>query len=70
MTERSIIIVIFFCIAAHNTIKKMGSTDDSFCLKWNDFHTSVTASFADLRRESDLFDVTLICGDQTIMAHR
>ena len=48
----------------------MGSSDDSFCLKWNDFHTSVTASFADLRREADLFDVTLICGDRSIMAHR
>ncbi len=48
----------------------MGSADDSFCLKWNDFHTSVTASFADLRSEADLFDVTLFCEGRQMQAHR
>lgn len=47
------------------------SPDDSFCLKWNDFHTSVTSSFADLRAESDLFDITLVCeGGKNLQAHR
>jgi len=47
------------------------SPDDSFCLKWNDFHTSVTSSFADLRAESDLFDITLVCeGGRNLQAHR
>lgn len=46
------------------------SPDDSFCLKWNDFHTSVTSSFADLRDESDLFDITLVCEGGNIQAHK
>lgn len=48
----------------------MGTLEDSFCLKWNDFHTSVTASFADIRNDADLFDVTLICDGKPVMAHK
>ena len=33
----------------------MGAVDSElFCLKWNDFQTSLTTSFAELRAESDL----------------
>ena len=54
------------------------STDETFCLKWNDFHASVASSFADLRRERDLLDVALVCGgddgeegeDACLDAHR
>ena len=28
--------------------------EEAFCLKWNDFHTSLTSSFLELRAESDL----------------
>ena len=45
-------------------------TEDAFCLKWNDFHTSVTSSFAELREESDLLDATVVCEGQTVRAHK
>lgn len=45
-------------------------TEDAFCLKWNDFHTSVTSSFAELRDESDLLDATVVCEGQTVRAHK
>ena len=52
----------------------MGSSVDSeseaFCLKWNDFHTSLTSSFAEIRQENDLLDVTLICEGQAVQAHK
>eukprot|EP00095_Tigriopus_kingsejongensis_P001909 maker-scaffold726_size105808-snap-gene-0.25 protein:Tk01909 transcript:maker-scaffold726_size105808-snap-gene-0.25-mRNA-1 annotation:"hypothetical protein TcasGA2_TC012869" len=48
----------------------MGSSEDTFCLKWNDFHTSITTSFTDLRREKYLFDITIVCDGQHFQAHR
>lgn len=47
----------------------MGS-EDAFCLKWNDFHTSVTATFADLRNEHDLTDAIIVCEGQAMKAHK
>ena len=48
----------------------MGSSE-KFCLKWNDFQTNVSKTFAQLRRESGLFDVTLVTNDQQqVSAHR
>ena len=44
---------------------------EKFCLKWNDFHSNVTKSFINLRREEDFYDVTLVCDDQKqISAHK
>ena len=58
----------------------MGSTSnqgENFCLKWNDFASSVSGSFQSLRTRADFFDVTLACGEgrtgrsnRTIRAHR
>jgi hypothetical protein len=46
-------------------------SSDKFCLKWNDFQTNISASFQDLRRDTDFSDVTLTCdGDTRIEAHR
>ena len=36
---------------------------DKFCLKWNDFQTSVTNSFSKLRKDDDFYDVTLVSDD-------
>ena len=47
----------------------MGSssaTEDAYCLKWNDFHTSITASFSDLRNESDLLDAVIVVEGQQV----
>ena len=44
---------------------------DKFCLKWNDFQTSVTNSFSKLRKENDFYDVTLVSeDDQIIRGHK
>ncbi len=44
--------------------------EEAFCLKWNDFPTSLTSTFAELRNESDLFDATIICEGQALRAHK
>ena len=47
------------------------STMEKFSLKWNDFQTTVSNSFKLLRREKDLFDVTLVSDDhEQIQSHK
>uniref|UniRef100_A0A0K2UN98 BroadZ1like [Tribolium castaneum] n=1 Tax=Lepeophtheirus salmonis TaxID=72036 RepID=A0A0K2UN98_LEPSM len=48
----------------------MGSTEEAFCLKWNDFQKSVTSSFAELRRDSDLTDITIVVEGTHLKAHK
>ena len=44
---------------------------EKFSLKWNDFQANVTKSFGILRRERNLFDVTLVSdSEEHIPAHR
>ena len=44
---------------------------EKFCLKWNEFETSIRESFKTLREEERLFDVTLATDDgQHIQAHK
>ena len=44
---------------------------EKFCLKWNDFQTTVSQSFGIFRKEEDFFDVTLVSDDQVqIKAHK
>ena len=44
---------------------------EKFCLKWNDFQTTVSQSFSQLRKEEDFFDVTLVSDDEVqIPAHK
>ena len=44
---------------------------EKFCLKWNDFQTTVSQSFSSLRKEEDFFDVTLVSDDEVqIPAHK
>ena len=44
---------------------------EKFCLKWNDFQTTVSQSFGKLRQEKDFFDVTLVSDDEKqIQAHK
>ncbi len=48
-------------------------TSENFCLRWNDFESSVSGSFKELREQSDFLDVTLAAGDGqgcTLRAHR
>ena len=39
-------------------------SSEKFCLRWNDFARNVSHSLSNLRRESNLFDVTLVCDDK------
>jgi len=43
---------------------------DKFCLKWNDFESSISSAFRDLRVEKDFLDVTLCCDNEQIQAHK
>ena len=44
---------------------------EKFCLKWNDFQTTVSQSFSLLRMEEDFFDVTLVSNDNLqLKAHK
>jgi len=44
---------------------------EKFCLKWNDFQTTVSQSFGILRQEEDFFDVTLVSDDEVqVSAHK
>ena len=44
---------------------------EKFCLRWNDFQSTVSQSFAVLRKEQDLLDVTLVSDDEVqIPAHK
>ena len=44
---------------------------EKFCLRWNDFQSTVSQSFAVLRKEQDLLDVTLVSDDEVqISAHK
>ena len=47
----------------------MGSTE-KLCLRWNDFQGNISSVFRDLKEEKDFSDVTLICADQQVEAHR
>ena len=38
-------------------------TSEKFCLQWNDFKVNATSSFANLREDKDLTDVTLASED-------
>ena len=39
-------------------------------LKWEDFQTNLQESFRELRSDFDFTDVTLVCEDQIIKAHK
>ena len=45
--------------------------DEKYCLKWNDFQTTISGSLSLLRKEEDFFDVTLVSDDQKqVKAHK
>ncbi|XP_023327406.1 protein tramtrack, beta isoform isoform X5 [Eurytemora carolleeae] len=48
----------------------MVSEAEKFCLKWNDFETNLSRAFSELREEKDFFDVTLVCEDNQLDAHK
>ena len=44
---------------------------DKFCIKWNDFNTTILQSFKLIKEEKDFFDVTLVSEDnQQFQTHK
>ena len=43
---------------------------EKFCLSWKDFSINSSLCFQELRREEELFDVTLACDDHQVEAHK
>ena len=52
----------------HQVEVKMSS--EKFSLKWNDFESNLSKAFEEIRNEKDFFDVTLVCEDTQIEAHK
>ena len=47
-----------------------GSEKNLFCLTWNNFEENVSKAYQEIREEGELFDVTLVCDDGQIDAHK
>jgi len=45
-------------------------TTEKFCLKWNEFETNLSLAFKDLQQTGELFDITLICDENQLQAHK
>ena len=43
---------------------------EKFCLRWNDFETNISDAFRELREAKDFFDVTLVCENEQVQAHK
>ena len=41
-----------------------------FCLKWTDFETNIQSSFRQVRISDEFTDVSLLCEDDEVKAHR
>jgi len=46
------------------------TSSEKFCLRWNDFESNISQAFRELREEKSFFDLTLVCEDSQIMAHK
>jgi len=45
-------------------------SSEKFCLRWNDFESNISLAFRELRDDKDFFDVTLVCDDEQLQAHK
>ena len=45
-------------------------TSEKFCLRWNDFESNINEAFRDLRESNDFLDITLVCENEQIQAHK
>ena len=45
-------------------------SSEKFCLRWNDFESHISGSFKEIRDAKDFFDVTLVCEEEQIQAHK
>lgn len=61
----------FSSLRSRNTHESvtMGDTQH-FCLRWNNYQSSITSAFENLRDDEDFVDVTLACDGKSLKAHR
>merc|ERR1712192_36750 len=50
--------------------KSSTMNSEKFCLRWNDFETNISDAFRELREAKDFFDVTLVCENEQVQAHK
>ena len=43
---------------------------EKYCLKWNEYERNLSTAFQELMRDGEFFDVTLVCQDTQIQAHK
>ncbi|KAF4521900.1 hypothetical protein B566_EDAN008374 [Ephemera danica] len=43
---------------------------DQFCLRWNNFQSNIVTALDSLKSEEDLVDVTLVCEEHSVKAHK
>ena len=48
----------------------MASGSETFCLQWNEFGTNISESLNSVRNDKEFFNVTLLCEDNQIEAHK
>ena len=49
----------------------MGSSNDSFTLRWNEFEANICSTFRDLKDNKDFADLTLVSADdQQVEVHK
>lgn len=56
--------------SVESTVKGFRMAVDQFCLKWNNFQTSIITAFESLQSTEDLADVTLTCEGLNVKAHK
>ena len=45
-------------------------SSEELSLKWTDFETNISVAFRELREEKDFFDITFVCDNDQIQAHK
>jgi hypothetical protein len=60
-----------FALERRKSLKQSKMVDTQhFCLRWNNYQSSITSAFENLRDDEDFVDVTLACDGRSLKAHR
>lgn len=51
-------------------VATMPSNAQEFCLRWNNFHSSLVSALDGFKNDLDFVDVTLACEGQFLKAHK
>jgi len=61
--------VLLTFVFVFQEVESMSDTQH-FCLRWNNYQSSITSAFESLRDQDDFVDVTLACEGRSLKAHR